>query len=47
LKQGKLVGDTAYTVGFGSPAHFSSCFRAQYGCTPTEYQNELAGFQQG
>jgi DNA-binding response OmpR family regulator len=38
LRKGKLIGDVAYSVGFGSPAHFSSCFRAQYGCTPTEYQ---------
>lgn len=38
LQMGKRIGDVSYSVGFGSPAHFASCFRAQYECTPTEYQ---------
>ena len=38
LMDGKRIGDVAFSVGFGSPAHFASCFRAQYSCTPTEYQ---------
>ncbi len=39
LQKGKLVGDVSYSVGFGSPAHFAKCFRAQYGCTASEYQS--------
>lgn len=41
LQVGKRIGDVAYLVGFGSPAHFASCFRAQYSCTPTEYQGRF------
>ena len=40
LQMGKRIGDVSYSVGFGSPAHFASCFRAQHGCTPTEYQEK-------
>jgi signal transduction histidine kinase/CheY-like chemotaxis protein/AraC-like DNA-binding protein len=40
LRDGMAVGEVALTVGFTSPAHFSSCFRAQYGCTPTEYEQD-------
>lgn len=43
LQMGKRIGDVSYSVGFGSPAHFASCFRAQYGCTPTEYQERYTG----
>jgi len=43
LQVGKRIGDVAFSVGFGSPAHFASCFRAQYGCTPTEYQGKYVG----
>lgn len=43
LQAGKRIGDVAYSVGFGSPAHFASCFRAQYGSTPTEYQEGCLG----
>jgi len=43
LRDGKRVGDVAFAVGFGSPAHFASCFRAQYGSTPTEYQAQWVG----
>ena len=38
LREGRRISEVAYAVGFGSPAHFASCFRAKYGCTPTEYQ---------
>ena len=41
LQMGRRIGDLSYSVGFGSPAHFASCFRAQYGCTPTEYQDRF------
>ena len=38
LQEGRRISEVAYAVGFGSPAHFASCFRAKFGCTPTEYQ---------
>jgi signal transduction histidine kinase/DNA-binding response OmpR family regulator/streptogramin lyase len=38
LSEGWPVGQVAMNVGFVSPAHFSSCFRAHFGCTPTEFQ---------
>ena len=38
LREGEPIGETASTVGFASPSYFASCFRAKYGCTPTEYQ---------
>ncbi len=38
LQEGRRISEVAYAVGFGSPAHFASCFRAKYGCTPTEYK---------
>jgi signal transduction histidine kinase/ligand-binding sensor domain-containing protein/CheY-like chemotaxis protein len=42
LKKGKRVGDVAFAVGFGSPTYFSSCFRAQFGQTPTEFQKDAS-----
>ena len=32
------VSEVAYRTGFSSPAYFSTCFKAVYGVTPTEYQ---------
>ena len=40
LADGRRVSEVAYDVGFSSPAYFASCFRAQFGCTPREYQAE-------
>lgn len=31
------VSESAYMVGFSSPAYFAKCFREVYGMTPTEY----------
>lgn len=31
------VSEIAYTTGFSSPAYFSKCFKAVYGCTPTDF----------
>ena len=40
LADGRRVSDVSYDVGFSSPAYFANCFRAQFGCTPREYQAE-------
>ena len=37
-----LVSEIAYAVGFKSVAHFSTCFRDLYGCTPSAYMAEEA-----
>jgi CheY-like chemotaxis protein/two-component sensor histidine kinase len=42
LKQGEQVGLVAYSVGFSSQAYFSSCFKAQFGATPTQIQQKLS-----
>ena len=39
LLVGCSVRDTAKAVGFSSQAYFASCFKAQYGRTPTQYQH--------
>ena len=31
------VGEIADLVGFSNSSHFSSCFKARYGCSPSEY----------
>ena len=41
LQVGTQVGLTSDTVGFSSPAYFSSCFKAQFGQTPSEYQQQF------
>jgi signal transduction histidine kinase/ligand-binding sensor domain-containing protein/DNA-binding response OmpR family regulator len=38
LKQGKQVGLVAEAVGFSSSAYFASCFKAEFGATPSEFQ---------
>ena len=35
------VTDIAMRCGFGSSAHFSSCFQERVGMTPTEYRNKF------
>jgi len=48
-RQAGNVSDIAYSVGFADPKYFTSCFKAEFGITPTEYvkrnkeqaQNEL------
>jgi AraC-like DNA-binding protein len=39
LLSGNSVRDTARAVGFSSQAYFASCFKAEYGRTPTEYRD--------
>lgn len=42
LLEGSLtVSEVAYEVGFNTPSHFSTCFRKQYGQSPSDY---VAGF---
>lgn len=36
LLAGERVGEVAAVCGFASPSHFAACFRARYGCTPSE-----------
>ena len=32
------IADICMLVGFNSPSYFSSCFKKQYGCLPTDYK---------
>jgi DNA-binding response OmpR family regulator len=42
LKQSDIrVSDVAYSVGFNSPKRFTINFKAEYGMTPTEYQQKI------
>lgn len=45
LLAGNSVRDTARAVGFSSQAYFASCFKAQYGRTPTEYKDRRTHLQ--
>ncbi|MBT8073526.1 MAG: response regulator, partial [Xanthomonadales bacterium] len=38
LRSGAQVGLAADAVGFSSPAYFTSCFKAQFAQTPSEYR---------
>jgi AraC-like DNA-binding protein len=40
LRKGKRIGLVAEDVGFSSPAYFASCFRAQFGMSPREFQQK-------
>ena len=41
LRQGGSIGATAKAVGFSSQAYFTSCFKAQFGVTPSKFQRGL------
>ncbi|WDE10338.1 two-component regulator propeller domain-containing protein [Thalassomonas haliotis] len=43
LQQNMQAASVAHRVGFSSPAYFGSCFKAQYGQTPLQYQHSCAG----
>lgn len=32
------ISDVAYSVGFSDPKYFTSCFKSEFGVTPSEYQ---------
>lgn len=39
LRMGHTITETAYSVGFDSPAYFAKCFRDMYNVTPSDFQN--------
>jgi len=41
LKKGARVGLVADAVGFSSQAYFASCFKAEFGATPSEFKKGL------
>lgn len=41
LKDGWPVGETAVSVGFSSQSYFASCFKAYFGTTATEFQQNV------
>jgi signal transduction histidine kinase/AraC-like DNA-binding protein/ligand-binding sensor domain-containing protein len=41
--KGFRVSEVAYDVGFSDPKYFSSCFKKEFGQTPSEYQQSLGG----
>jgi ligand-binding sensor domain-containing protein len=43
LTEGHSVGKVAFEIGFNSHSYFSQCFKAQYGCMPSQYLEGLAG----
>ena len=40
LTTGQQVGLVADAVGISSPAYFTSCFKAHFGLTPSEFQQQ-------
>ncbi|MCJ8268906.1 MAG: helix-turn-helix domain-containing protein, partial [Psychrosphaera sp.] len=40
LSQGKLAGNVAVAAGFSSHSYFAQCFKAQYGCVPSNYADK-------
>jgi len=40
LRDGVPVGEVAKAVGFSSHAYFSSCFKANFGVTPSRMQED-------
>lgn len=37
LAAGGQITEVSYDVGYGSPSYFSNCFKAEFGCSPSEY----------
>ncbi|MBF7073713.1 helix-turn-helix domain-containing protein [Glaciecola sp. MH2013] len=42
LLQGEQISETAFSVGFSAPSYFSTCFRAEYGITPSQLSAKRA-----
>ena len=36
LSHGMPPSEVAYATGFASPSYFSKCYRAEFGCAPSE-----------
>lgn len=36
------VSEVAFATGFSDPRYFSTCFKAEFGMTPSEYQKQIA-----
>lgn len=43
LDEGQAVADVAFDVGFASASYFSTCFKAEFGMSPSQYQASGAG----
>jgi transcriptional regulator GlxA family with amidase domain len=41
LRDGVPIGKIALAVGFSSHAYFTSCFRARFGATPSQFQTGM------
>jgi len=41
LREGAQIGLVAEAVGFSSQAYFASCFKSEFGRTPSQYQRSL------
>ena len=39
-QEGQTVSDVAYACGFSTPRYFSTCFKNEFGITPTELKNK-------
>ena len=46
LSEGKTITDVAFSVGFSTPSYFTSCFKAEFGQTPTQFRDENYRFEQ-
>ena len=38
LREGDSIGEVAKAVGFSSQSYFASCFKAQFGTSPKQFQ---------
>jgi len=38
LREGNSIGEVAKAVGYSSQSYFTSCFKAQFGTTPKQFQ---------
>ncbi|KAA6339569.1 hypothetical protein EZS27_012510, partial [termite gut metagenome] len=36
----RSISEVAYASGFSNPKYFATCFKSEFGITPTEYQNK-------
>ena len=39
-KDGPMVSEIAYAVGFNDPKYFSNCFKKEFGILPSEVEKE-------